>query len=80
MTYRVRLTRRELITIESLLRMDETGEVFTAIAEGFNEEVKRRPFKPLSTREATALANRLAYIERASDLRQSLSHAPWRAR
>jgi hypothetical protein len=66
--FRLRLTKRELIAVESLLRLAVSGVDL------------RRGLKALSVEEAVSLANRLAYIEQAGELRQSLSHSPWRGR
>lgn len=64
--YTVRLTRRELIVIESLLRAT-TDELLRGVADGFNQAVagsRIRPVGVMLAMEAERLADRLEDIER----------------
>ena len=63
--YTVRLTRRELIVIESLLR-DADNETLRALVDGFNEQIAGediRRIRHMDARDAERLADRLLYIE-----------------
>ncbi len=64
----VKLTRRELIAIECLLRNDELDNIlFASIAEAFNGAIGdgRRHIEPFTIKEAVELADRLADAEDA---------------
>ena len=62
--YKITLTRQESITIESLLRASEAGDL-CAIAIGFNSEVDGLfcpKIKPMTVHQAIALADKLQEI------------------
>lgn len=70
-TFTVRLTRDELVTVESMLRhLAEDGgdEYFKGVADGFNEAIGDdaewiKPIEPITAAAAKHLAERLCCIE-----------------
>jgi hypothetical protein len=63
--YTLRLTRRELIVIESLLRGAD-NETLRALVDGFNEQTVGediRRIRHMDAMDAERLADRLLYIE-----------------
>jgi hypothetical protein len=62
--YTVRLTRRELIIIESLLR-GASNDMLRGIVDGFNASIDDgvRPIRGMERLDAERLADRLLYIE-----------------
>jgi hypothetical protein len=75
------LTRRELITIESLLRVAAAPEflgMLKGIAAGFNEANPELPTEALTTSEAVSLADRLGDLDNFA-IRRTQSSAAHRS-